>query len=104
MELTKFQANVAASMIAEHERRYDNLAHMIGINILKALVPATQAEIRAAMAAGDVALNTISRSRWDAQDSKVRKYAYGADIRNLSINNTTSLLKHVARNYIAKGE
>ena len=105
MELTTFQNAIVRAQYAQHERFYENLTNMIGASILCALQPASKQEIRAAIAAGDIALNTISRARWDAVDVKVRKYAFAAGIRNLSISQSVSLLKHVARNhYLTRSE
>lgn len=49
----------------EHRAKYEALAQELGIEALKALVPATNAQITAALARGDEHLNTIPLHRWD---------------------------------------
>lgn len=49
----------------EHRAKYEALAQELGVEALKALVPATNAQITAALASGDEHLNTIPLRRWD---------------------------------------
>lgn len=76
----------------EHAKKYEDLARQIGIEELKALVPATPERIRKALERGDAHLNTIPLRHWDAAAMKLdlRK-------RGLSLAEGVSLLKHVAQ-------
>lgn len=49
----------------EHAAKYDALADVLGFDALAALVPVPVERVRAALAAGDVHLNSIPLHRWD---------------------------------------
>lgn len=51
--------------MTEHETKYEALAQLLGVECLKALVPATPEQVQAALAAGDEHLNSIPLGRWD---------------------------------------
>jgi hypothetical protein len=76
----------------EHAKHYENLAREIGIDEIKALIPATPERIRKALERGDAYLNTIPLRLWD-------QAAVRLDLprRGLSLANGVSLLKHVAK-------
>lgn len=76
----------------EHARKYEELAQEIGIENLKALIPATPDRIRKALERGDAHLNTIPLRHWDAAAMKLNLRGRG-----LSLGEGVSLLKHVAR-------
>jgi hypothetical protein len=51
--------------MTEHEKKYGKLAKALGWDDVKALIPATIEEVKAALAAGDEHLNSIPLTRWD---------------------------------------
>lgn len=51
--------------MSEHEDKYEALAQTLGVEALRALVPASPEKIAAALACGDEHLNGISLSAWD---------------------------------------
>jgi len=88
----------------EHYAKYESLAKCFSIEQLKALVPATPAEIRKALDNGDKHLNTIPRVKWDYQHwyfKKIPRAAYDLTRGNWALCETVCLLKHVARHHIA---
>ena len=75
----------------EHAKKYDALARKIGIELVKALIPAKPERIRKALERGDDYLNTIPLHHWDAAAIRL-----GLRERGLSLSEGVSLLKHVA--------
>ena len=57
--------------MTEHERKYEALAHTIGVAALRAIVPDTTERIAAALASGDEHLNTIPLVVWDRAAQRV---------------------------------
>lgn len=73
-----------------HARKYDALARAIGIDALRALVPASREKVRKALERGDHSLITIPLRKWDAAGAKI-------PMPGLSMAEKVSLLKHVAK-------
>lgn len=73
----------------EQARKNEALAHEIGFERLKALLPASADKIRAALARGDRGLRSIPLRKWDAAAASLR-------IPGLTLSDKVGLLKHVA--------
>ena len=86
----------------EHFEKFDAIAKAIGIPALEKVVPATKLEITEALKT-DRNLNNIPLVRWDKKDYIVRRMAFKAGFEFWSLSYTVCVLKHVAREYIAKG-
>jgi hypothetical protein len=88
----------------EHYAKYEALAQCFSLAHIKALVPATADEIRAALDAGDEHLNTIPLPAWDSKHyyfKTIPRAAYNITNGNWALCETVCLLKHVARHHIA---
>lgn len=73
----------------EHAKKYEELAQKIGVEQLKALIPATPEQVRTALSRGDKHLNTIKLKKWDDATFEIR-------VPGLSISEKVCILKHVA--------
>jgi hypothetical protein len=73
----------------EQARKNEALAHQIGFERLKALLPASNEKIRAAILRGDRGLRSIPLRKWDAA-------AAGLRVPGLTLSEKVGLLKHVA--------
>lgn len=73
----------------EQARKNEALAHEIGFERLKALLPVSADKIRAAILRGDRGLRSIPLRKWDAAAAALR-------IPGLTISDKVGLLKHVA--------
>jgi hypothetical protein len=86
----------------EHWRHFETVAQHLGVEMLALYVPATKAEIEAALALPDGEhLNGIHLQRWDRCESAMRNLVR-QKVRFWSLSDTVCTLKHVARHHIAK--
>ena len=91
--------NWEIEMKAEHYKKYDNLANLLGIERLKSLVPVSKEQIQRALSEGDEYLNKWNNDPWDRKDFAVRYIAYSKKL-PWSLCDTGCVLKHVARYYL----
>ena len=85
--------------------KYETIAQDIGIDTLKAMVPAKKTEIVKALSDGDEYLNSIPLQKWDAAAGY---YGQGANIqmswhqlfKGMSLAERVCTLKHVARTHV----
>lgn len=73
----------------EQARKNEALAHEVGFDRLRALLPASRDKIRDAILRGDRGLRSIPLRKWDAAVASLR-------IPGLTTSDKVSLLKHVA--------
>lgn len=97
-------------MRQEHYDKYEALTQNLGLHNLIGLVPATAKQISAALESGDQHLNSIPLPRWDKAvgysafpNNRDMRYRWPEVFRptTLSVAERVSLLKHVARYYVA---
>ena len=94
-----------------HEEKYERLAQRIGVDALRRILPSSPERIRAALAAGDEHLNTITLASWDRAAGLLNPYRVHAEhcrlsfmppwrtevAAGLSLAERVCVLKHVAR-------
>jgi hypothetical protein len=73
----------------EHAKKCETLAQLIGIDVLRELVPATPEKIRKALEKGDKHLNTIQLRKWDQAVAAIPG-------REFTLSDKVCALKHVA--------
>lgn len=96
-----FTQEEEARMTREHFEKYDAIAKQIGIQTLKRFVPVGKERIVEALKI-ERNLNSIPLRLWDRQNMYVRRKAFDSGIKVWSLSYTVCVLKHVAREYIAK--
>lgn len=74
----------------EHAKKCETLAQLIGIDVLRELVPATPEKIRKALEKGDKHLNTIPLRKWDQAVAAIPG-------REFTLSDKVCALKHVAK-------
>ena len=101
----------------EHYEKYETLAQKVGVDGLRAVLPATPEKIQAALEAGDKHLNTIPLIRWD-RAAGCHQTLYDRECgrfpltfyagpwkhvkdKGLSLAERVCLLKHVAIHHVA---
>lgn len=81
----------------EHAKKYERIARVIGIDLLRDLLPVSREKVWKALEQGDKALLTIPLRKWDEAALQI-PYLPG---RGLSLADKVSALKHVAKWHFA---
>jgi hypothetical protein len=100
--------NITERMAAQldHFNKYEAAAQRLDVEKLKAALPFSEVQIRKALAAGDLHLNTLAMARWDFTAGGTRfiptLFKGMFEGRNgSSLAERVCVLKHVARHHVA---